>query len=84
LKKTGAYKKLKKTLAKTPRKETNKKESVKEEPIVIEDESMVISDGEEIVEIESSSQEANDKSGDEFDTTAEMEQEEEEDGEVQE
>jgi hypothetical protein len=44
---------------------------------------MVISDGEEIAEI-NSSQEANDKSGDEFDTTAEMEQEEEEDGEVQE
>jgi hypothetical protein len=74
---------LKKTLKKTPRKETKKKENVKEEPIEIPDESMVISDGEEIAEI-NSSQEANEKSGDEFDTTAEMEQEEEEDGEVQE
>jgi len=74
---------LKKTLKKTPRKEAKKKENVKEEPIEITDESMVISDGEEIDENDSN-QKAAEKSGDEFDTTAEMEQEEEEEGEVQE
>ena len=74
---------MKKTLKKTPRKEAKKKENVKEEPIEITDESMVISDGEEIDENDSN-QKAAEKSGDEFDTTAEMEQEEEEEGEVQE
>lgn len=79
---TGAYKKLKKTLKKTPRKDKSKKEPVKTEPVEIVDESMVISDDEEdVVEIsENNGEEKKEESGDEFDTTVE---EDEEDGEVQ-
>ena len=81
---TGAYKKLKKTLKKTPRKDTSKKEPVKKEPVEIVDESMVISDDEEdVVEVSGNNEEENkEESGDEFDTTVEME-EGGEDGEVQ-